>query len=46
MEISREPSLLIWVLEDYYGTNPYTPGDEGSIVKQTDRWLTFLGGVE
>lgn len=46
MELSREPSLLIWVLEDHFGMNPYTPGDEGNVAKQSDRWLTFLNGVE
>lgn len=46
MELTREPSLLIWVLEDHFGQNPYTPGDEGDIAKQTNRWITFLDEVE
>ncbi|MGL4239077.1 hypothetical protein [Tabrizicola sp.] len=42
MELSREPSHLIWVLEDHFGTDPYSPGDEGNVAKQTNRWLSYL----
>jgi len=42
MELAREPSHLVWVLEDYYGTDPYAPGDEGDVAKQTNRWLAYL----
>ncbi|NJM83131.1 MAG: hypothetical protein HC844_12145 [Tabrizicola sp.] len=42
MQLSREPSNLIWVLEDHFGFDPYAPGDEGDVVKQTNRWLAYL----
>lgn len=42
MELSREPSHLIWVLEDYFQIEPYAPGDEGDVRKQSNRWLAYL----
>lgn len=42
MELSRKPSHLIWVLEDHFGVDPYSPGDEGDVARQTNRWLAYL----
>lgn len=42
-ELRREPSNLVWVLEDHFGIEPYEEDDAGDVIKQTERWLVFLG---
>lgn len=42
MELEKNPSHLIWVLEDFFGKDPYGPGDDGDVRKQTNRWLAYL----
>ena len=40
-ELKRTPSLLVWVLEDTYGIQPYSQDDAGNIPAMTDAWLSW-----
>lgn len=41
-ELRKEPSLLVWVLEDAFpGERPYPDAMVGDIKAMTDAWLTW-----
>jgi hypothetical protein len=41
-ELRSKPSNLVWVLEEFYGFDPYVAGDEGDVKKQSNRWLDYF----